>query len=170
MGRPLWMGPGAYDPARRGEDLRLSIDLEIQRLATEELERGVEDSDAAGGRAVVFDPATGEVLAMVDIIRPVPAVPFPWPDAPPRGGRRSGVPYEPASEIPRARYAVVMPDEARQKTPALARNRCVQDIYEPGSTFKPFVWATITELGLVKPAEMIDTHHGLWRTPYGRLL
>src|SRR5262249_40804349 len=46
LNRPLWMGPGAYDPARRGEDLRLSLDLEIQRIGTEELERGVEECDA----------------------------------------------------------------------------------------------------------------------------
>lgn len=169
MGRPLWMGPGAYDPARRGEDLRLSIDLEIQRIATEELQRGVEDADAAGGRLVIMDPATGEVLAMVDLIRDIPdAVPFPWPDARPAGQRRSGLLYEPPPAIPRARYRVITPDEGRGRDPALARNRCVEDIYEPGSTFKTFVWATITELGAVRPTEVIQTHNGFWVTPYGR--
>jgi cell division protein FtsI (penicillin-binding protein 3) len=171
LGRPLWMGPGAYDAPRRGGDLRLSIDLEVQRIATEELERGVEESDAAGGRLVVMDPATGEVMAMVDLLRPVPdAVAFPWPDARPAGARRSGLLYEPPPVIPRARYIVVSGDPDRERDPALARNRCVEDIYEPGSTFKPFTWATITELGLVKPGEVIATHNGFWVTPYGRRL
>lgn len=170
LGRPLWMGPGAYDPAHRGEDLRLSIDLELQRIATEELERRVEECDAAGGRLVIMDPVTGEVLAMADLLRPVDSVPFPWPDAVPKGGKRSGLLYEPPPSIPRARYAVVTPDPKREIDPALGRNRCVEDIYEPGSTFKPFVWATITELGAVKPLELLEVHHGFWVTPYGRRL
>jgi len=170
-GRPLWMGPGAYDPAKRGKDLRLAIDLEIQRLSAEELWRGIEESDAAGGRLIVMDVATGEILAMVDLLRPVPdAVPFPWPDALPasRGQRGSGLLYTPPPAIPRARYITMTPDPGREILAAMGRNRCVEDVYEPGSTFKPFVWATITELGRVRPGEVIDTGNGRWITPYGR--
>jgi cell division protein FtsI (penicillin-binding protein 3) len=174
-GRPLWMSPGAYVPAQRGQDVRLSLDLEIQRITTEELRRGVNDADAAGGRAIVMDPRTGEILAMVDLVRPVPdAVPFPWADARPgdgKGHKRSDLLYEPeAAPAPHQRYITLKPDPGRAIHPALARNRCVEDVYEPGSTFKPFVWATITELGLAKPAEVFDTEGGHWRTSYGRLI
>lgn len=169
-GRPLWMGASGFEPARRGDDVRLSIDLEIQRIAHEELTRRVEECDAAGGRCVVMDPATGEILAMVDVLRPVPdAVPFPWPDARPRGQRRGGgLLYEPPPPIPRGRYIVLKPDPERESAPELARNRCVEDVYEPGSTFKSFVWATATELGIFNPDSVINTGGGTWRTPYGR--
>lgn len=161
-GRPLWIGPGSYDQPRSGGDVRLSIDMEVQRLASEELSRGIEEYDAAGGRAVVMDVATGEILAMVDQLRPVPdAVPFPWPAA----GPASSV-----QPIPRARYLVIKPDPGRLVHPALGRNRCVEDIYEPGSTFKPFVWATITSAGKARPSEVFNTGDGTWITPYGRLL
>ena len=166
LGRPLWIGPGSYDQPKRGEDVRLSIDMEIQRLTTEELQRAVDTCDAAGGRAVVMDVATGEILAMVDLLRPVPdALPYPWPDAPAGSTGR-----EPVPEIPRARYIVIKPDTGRLIHPALGRNRCIEDIYEPGSTFKPFVWATVTEAGAYKVSDVLNTGNGHWVTPYGRLL
>jgi cell division protein FtsI (penicillin-binding protein 3) len=173
MGRPLWMGPDSYESPTRGKNLRLSIDLELQRIGEEELRRGVEEADAAGGRLVIMDPATGEILAMVDIVRPVDAVPFPWPDATPPQKDSRGRPkllYEPPPQIPRARYIVVKPDPARERLPAMARNRCVEDTYEPGSTFKTFVWATITELGKLSPDTVLNTGNGRWVTPYGRVI
>jgi cell division protein FtsI (penicillin-binding protein 3) len=171
MGRPLWMGPDSYESPKRGEDLRLSIDLELQRIGEEELRRGVEECDAAGGRLVIMDPATGEILAMVDIVRPVDAIPFPWPDARPPVKDSKGRPkllYEPPPQIPRARYIVVKADPARERLAAMARNRCVEDTYEPGSTFKSFVWATVTELGKITPDTVLNTGNGHWTTPYGR--
>jgi cell division protein FtsI/penicillin-binding protein 2 len=171
-GRPLWMGPDSFELPKRGQDLRLSIDLELQRIATNELQRGVEECDAAGGRLVMMDPATGEIVAMVDIVREVPeAVEFPWPDArPPAEQRSRGLLYEPPPAVPRGRYRVVNADPKRLEHPALGRNRCVEDIYEPGSTFKTFVWATVTELDKYKLNEVLQTGNGYWRTPYGRLI
>ncbi|HUL81121.1 MAG TPA: penicillin-binding transpeptidase domain-containing protein, partial [Gammaproteobacteria bacterium] len=52
--------------ARPGRDLRVSIDLRIQYLAYRELKAAVADSHARSGTAVVLDPGTGEVLAMVN--------------------------------------------------------------------------------------------------------
>ena len=63
-GEPMWIFPGGYTPPERGLDVRLSLDLAIQNIVVEELKRGVEEADAAGGRCVVLDPYTGEVLAM----------------------------------------------------------------------------------------------------------
>lgn len=161
-GRALWIEAGGYVAPRRGEDLRLSVDLAIQQIAADELERGVEEADAAGGRAVVLDPATGEILAMCDVIRDVPGLLKP---------RQRSAGRQPAEDIePGARYAVIRPDPGRRIHPALGRNRCVEDAYEPGSTFKPFMWSTVTRLGLAKPDEVFDTEGGRWRTPYGRPL
>jgi cell division protein FtsI (penicillin-binding protein 3) len=69
-----------------------------------------------------------------------------------------------------ARFRVLRPDPGREIHPALGRNRCVEDVYEPGSTFKPFMWSAVTEAGLARPDEIIDTEGGMWRTPYGRLI
>ena len=147
--RPMWVEAGGYTAPQRGHDARLALDLELQRIVVEELTRGMEDADAAGGRCVLVDPATGEVLAMADLFRPVPgAVAFDWSNPAPAR---------------KPRYRTVRPSEG-----PLARNRCVEDVYEPGSTFKPFMWSVTTDAGLADPDEPVDTENGSWVTPYGR--
>ncbi len=156
-GRPLWVNSNGYAAPQRGQDVRLSLDLEVQRIVLEEVRRGVEEAEAAGGRAVVMDPRTGEVLALADVLRPVPgAVQYKW-DVP--IGQESGG---------RPRYVTINIDPSRAKEASLARNRCVEDVYEPGSTFKSFMWAVATESGAATLEEQIDTEAGRWRTPYGR--
>ena len=166
FGRPLWVGRGDWVSPTRGDDVRLSVDLEIQRIATEELIDGVMDADAAGGRIVVIDPRTGELLAMVDYIRDdVEAVPFPW------------VPKD-STEVVRVdpdhaswpRYQVIRDDPGRKVDPTLGRNRCLEDIYEPGSTFKPFVWALARQQGKLPDGDRITFDPANYRTPYGRHL
>ncbi len=163
-GRPLWVEQGAWVAPEDGRDVRLSIDLELQRICEEELWRGIVDADAVGGRLVMIDPETGEVLAMCDLVRKVEGlVPFPFERVgdPPGPGLPERGPDGP-------RYITLAPDPLREKHPAMGRNRCVQDLYEPGSTFKPFVWAAVTQAGLASPGEVFDTHNGFYRTPYGR--
>ncbi len=163
-GRPLWVERGGWQPGSDGRDISLSIDLELQRIAEEELWRGIYDADAVGGRLVMLDPRTGEVLAMTDLIRDVEGLAaYPWEDqdAPRSVGLPTSGPGGP-------RYVTLPPDEFRDRHPATSRNRCVQDMYEPGSTFKPFVWAAVTQAGLVDPGEVFDTHNGFWVTSYGR--
>jgi cell division protein FtsI/penicillin-binding protein 2 len=146
LNRPLWVDPGGYVAPQRGRDVRLSIDLELQRIARDELERGVRDADAAGGRLVLLDPASGEILAIADVVRtPHDAVPFDW-----------NRPFDTSH-----RYITIA-------NPDRPRNRCVEDVYEPGSTFKPFLWAVTTALGLADPNEVVNTEGGVWVTPYGR--
>jgi cell division protein FtsI (penicillin-binding protein 3) len=43
---------------------------------------------------------------------------------------------------------------------ARSRNRAVVDLFEPGSTLKPFTAAAALETGLVGPGSVIDTEHG----------
>lgn len=165
-GRPLWIEHGQWTPATHGRAQRLALDLELQRIALEELERGVEDADAAGGRLVMMDPETGEILAMVDLYRDLGELPeFPWVDARPAPGAPEPPGYDPYDTT---RYRTLAEDPGREIHPALGRNRCVEDIYEPGSTFKPFVWSLLTESGLVTPDEVFDTEGGRWRTKHGR--
>jgi len=166
-GRPLWIEPGDWRPTQRGESASLSIDLELQQMAWEELRRGVLEADAAGGRLVLMDPHTGEILAMIDLILDrQDLTPIPWADA-----------SVPKDQLPRwpwtddraqPRFETIKPDKGRDIHPALARNRCVEDVYEPGSTFKPFIWAALLNHGLIELDEVIDTESGRWRTAYGR--
>ncbi|MBX3363542.1 MAG: penicillin-binding protein 2 [Phycisphaeraceae bacterium] len=163
-GNPLWVTAGDWKPGRQGETIRLSIDLEIQRIAIEELRRAIEECDAAGGRIIVLDPHTGEILAMADETREIAdAIPFPWdtigqPPAPPPQ-------YDPRTPV---RYRVFADPDPEAPPQALPRNRCVEDVYEPGSTFKSFIWSVITAKGVARPDEVFDTAGGRWWTSYGR--
>lgn len=161
--RPLWIEPGSWRAAERGVDVRVSLDLEIQRIAAEELQRGMLEADAAGGRVMVADPRTGEVLAVIDLIDPSKDVePYPWWPV----DRQVHGPVE----IPPARYDTLSSVRGESQDPALHRSRCIEDLYEPGSSFKPFVWAMVTEAGLAQPEELFDTEGGRWSTPYGRYI
>ncbi|VAX42797.1 hypothetical protein MNBD_PLANCTO03-1771, partial [hydrothermal vent metagenome] len=96
-GRPLWIERGQWTSATHGSTQRLAIDLELQRIAREELDRGMEDADAAGGRLVMMDPETGEILAMVDLYRDVGELPeFPWVEKDPEPGSPPLSPPPPA--------------------------------------------------------------------------
>ncbi|MEM1423278.1 MAG: hypothetical protein AAGH64_04670, partial [Planctomycetota bacterium] len=64
-GRSLWVPPDGYAPSVPGAPVRLSIDLELQRIVVEELERRVDELDAAGARCVMVDPETGEDVSVV---------------------------------------------------------------------------------------------------------
>ena len=60
-----YIAGGAYKKvaARDGADLVLGIDVSIQQVAEEALKKGVEDTGAEYGSAVVIDPTSGEILA-----------------------------------------------------------------------------------------------------------
>lgn len=134
----LFVEEGKYQPGRDGKDLVLSIDLVVQDMVERRLDQAVRDVNAGGGRAVVLDPHTGDVLAMADILR-----------------SRSG-------------WNEITTDPNRARDAALGRNRCVTDPYEPGSTFKQFVWAWATKHGIFKPTDRLPTPPGHYVTPYGR--
>ncbi len=174
-GRPLWVERGEWTDPTPGEPVRLSIDVEIQRIAVEELTRGVEDADAAGGRIVVVDPATGEILAMADIYREIENLAeFPWLVRDPEHDRDGAKAYlKPHGDLApdprdRPRYRFLKEDPGRLIHPSLGRNRCVEDVYEPGSTMKSLIWSRAYELGVLPADEIVKTGGKHWRTPYGR--
>jgi cell division protein FtsI/penicillin-binding protein 2 len=174
-GAPLWVEEGQIQRATPGGDVPMSIDLEIQRIAIDELTKGVEECDAQGGRVVVMDPESGEILAMADVYRPVSGlVELPVVSRAEYSNR--ALVRSKASELAssRSRYRLIKPDVdalGKPKLPGLGRNRCVEDLYEPGSTFKPFVWSTIVELGKARPDEVFDTEGGgPWITPTGKAI
>ncbi|HKK13204.1 MAG TPA: penicillin-binding transpeptidase domain-containing protein [Gammaproteobacteria bacterium] len=108
---------------RPGHKLTLSIDRRIQYLAYRELKAAVLAHHARSGSAVVLDPTTGEVLAMVN---------------------------QPSYN----------PNNRKRLHAAAMRNRAVTDVFEPGSTLKPFTIAAALESGLYTPHTPIDTAPG----------
>lgn len=52
--------------AEQGMDIYLTIDKNIQTVVEQELKKGVKKAKAASGMAIVMDPFSGEVLAMVN--------------------------------------------------------------------------------------------------------
>ncbi|TPW11045.1 MAG: cell division protein FtsI (penicillin-binding protein 3), partial [Halothiobacillaceae bacterium] len=52
------------------------------------------------------------------------------------------------------------PNAREQTGSEVYRNRAVTDVFEPGSTMKPFTVAAALDAGLVTPQTMIDTHPG----------
>ncbi|MDG2094331.1 MAG: penicillin-binding protein 2 [Phycisphaerales bacterium] len=137
--RPMWVASNGYEPHVDAPPVRLTIDLAIQRYLEERLQEAVDACNAGGGRAIVIDPETGEILALSDIIN-----------------KREGWPGQPE-------------DSLRESHERLGRNRCVTDPYEPGSTFKPFVWAVATESGVASAKEVLPTPEAIpHRTTSGR--
>lgn len=61
------------------------------------------------------------------------------------------------------------PNNREAISPSIARNRAVIDLFEPGSTLKPFIVATALEQGLFKPTSVIDTTPG-WFTVQGNTI
>ena len=137
----LWIQPSGYQPAIDGESVQLSIDMVIQEIADRHLREAIKKNNAGGGRVVVLDSASGEILALCDVLNPRKG----WDEA--------------------------TSDPLRLQNPGLGRNRCVTDPYEPGSTFKPFVWSVATDLGRARLDEMLDTPESVgYRTKSGRLI
>jgi cell division protein FtsI/penicillin-binding protein 2 len=141
FGRTLWINRDDYVPGDPGADVRLTVDLAIQESAERHLTSMVDEVNAGGGRVIVMDARNGDVLAMADILRERPG----WKEA--------------------------TRDPARRIHPSLGRNRNFTDPYEPGSTFKSFVWARATQLGAARPEEIIPLPQGgPYVTPFGRVI
>ncbi len=137
--KTVWVSPEQFQPTHDGKDIQLSIDITIQNIALTRLQEEIERCNAGGGRIIVANPQTGEIVALADVLR-----------------QRDGWSQQPD-------------DPNRVLNPRLGRNRCVTDPYEPGSTFKPFIWSVATELGLAKIDEVLQTPQSTpYRTSFGR--
>src|SRR5918996_1540548 len=122
-------------PAQPGHDLRLSLDLGVQRIAEQELSAGIQRArtvfdesagrnlEANAGAAIVLDTKTGGIVAMAS-----------WPTFRPewfvKGLSREQEHYLNASPA----------------APSLSR--ATQITYAPGSTFKPFVALAAVKEGI----------------------
>jgi len=130
----MWVTGRDFVPYEDGENIRLSIDANIQRICEQELEATIKQFHANSGQIIVMQPYTGEVLAI-------------------------------------ATYPSYDPNAFGDVTDERRRNRAGSDSCEPGSIFKPFVWAGLTEMGACTPSERFNTPNSKsWLMPNGRVL
>ncbi|MCX5660733.1 MAG: penicillin-binding protein 2 [Planctomycetota bacterium] len=70
-----------------------------------------------------------------------------------------------------ANYPQVDPNDFGITKPEKRRNRAITDTYEPGSTFKPFIWSMATQGRFASPGEYLNcTSSGVYVTSAGRRL
>jgi cell division protein FtsI (penicillin-binding protein 3) len=61
-----------------------------------------------------------------------------------------------------ANYPGYNPNNRNNTSSKAMRNRAIADLFEPGSTLKPFTVATAMETGKVRPNTIINTEHGVF--------
>ncbi len=62
-----------------------------------------------------------------------------------------------------ANYPSYNPNNRQNLSMSAMRNRAVADVFEPGSTMKPFTIATALEMGKVRPGTVINTENGVFK-------
>ena len=111
-----------------GNDVYVSLDINIQSYATQLAMQAMETKQADSVSILVMNPQNGEILAMVNVPEFDLNDPYTLPE---------GVP-QPASQ-----------EEKQNALNQMWRNGCINDTYEPGSTFKIITAAAGLESGEV---------------------
>ena len=114
-----------------GNDLVISMDMNIQAYATQLAAQALEAKQADSVSILVMNPQTGEMLAMVNV---------------PEFDLNN--PYE----LPENAPADITAEERQDMLNSIWRNGCINDTYEPGSTFKIITAAAGLEEGVVTPS------------------
>ena len=111
-----------------GNDVHISLDINIQSYATQLAMQAMETKQADSVSILVMNPQNGEILAMVNVPEFNLNEPYTLPE---------GTPV-PANQ-----------EEKQNALNQMWRNGCINDTYEPGSTFKIITAAAGLESGEV---------------------
>ena len=114
---------------RAGNTLQISLDYNIQMYAQQMAEKVMEEKQAEKVAILLMNPKNGEILAMVNVPEFNLNEPF--------------VLNTEGSEN-------LTPEEKQDALNQMWRNGCINDTYEPGSTFKIITAAAGLEEGVVK--------------------
>ncbi|MGN1205003.1 MAG: peptidoglycan D,D-transpeptidase FtsI family protein, partial [Lachnospiraceae bacterium] len=138
-------GESRIEPVKGG-DLHISMDINIQSYATQLAYQAMETKEAQSVSIIVMNVKTGEILAMVNT---------PEFDL--------NAPYELTDDILRIASGTdvsggsvssgddLNEQETQNLLNAMWRNGCINDTYEPGSTFKIVTASAGLESGVVTP-------------------
>ena len=123
-----------YEDSNRGNDLVLSIDMNIQAIVEKYLEEAcIENVCTDGGNIIVMDPNNGDILAMAT---------YPYYDL--------NNPYEITDETIAGMWGELDSGEKNKYLQSMWRNKAVADTYEPGSTFKLVTASASLEEGIAE--------------------
>ncbi len=111
-----------------GNTLQISMDVNIQSYAQQLAEQALLAKEAESVSIIVMNPTNGEILAMVNV---------------PEFDLNS--PYE----LPEGTSADITSKQRQNLLNQIWRNGCINDTYEPGSTFKIITAAAGLEEGVV---------------------
>lgn len=117
-----------------GNTLQISLDYNIQSYAQQAAEKVMEEKEADQVSMIIMNPQNGEILAMVNVPEFNLNEPFSL--------EILNIEEEPQDE------------ETRQELlNKIWRNSCINDTYEPGSTFKIFTTAACFEAGVLETTD-----------------
>ena len=123
-----------YIPADNGSDITLTIDFNVQSVVEEYLKQACLNlKPKNGGTGIVMDPKTGKILAMAT-----------YPDY------NLNTPSTPNENIS-ATYDKLSTEEQNNALHTMWKNKCVSDLYEPGSVFKLITASAALEEGITTP-------------------
>ena len=120
-----------------GNDLQISLDINIQLYAQQLAYQVMEQKDAKKVSIIVMNPQNGELLAMVN----APEFDLNDPFTPDQNLKSQSLKEEAAARV----ETMGLQDRLN----AMWRNTCINDTYEPGSTFKIITAAAGLEAGAV---------------------
>lgn len=110
-----------------GWDLRISIDRNIQEYATQLAEQACATKEADSVYIIAMDPQNGEILAMVNYPEFDLNDPYTLPEL---------TEWKEDGSIAVVDPSTLTAEQKQEKLNAMWRNGCINDTYEPGSTFK----------------------------------
>ncbi len=134
-------GERRVEPAP-GRDLRISIDRNIQEYAMQLAEQACAAKEADSVYIIVMNPKNGEILSMVNYPEFDLNDPYTLP--------METVTAEDGSLLT-VDLGQLTAEQKQEKLNAMWRNGCINDTYEPGSTFKIITAAAGLESGVVTP-------------------
>ena len=119
-----------------GQDLYISMDVNIQSYATQLALQTMETKEADSVSILVMNPQNGEIYAMVNVPEFNLNDPYTLPDT--------------------ADGDNISEEKKQELLNGMWRNGCINDTYEPGSTFKIITAAAGLESGAVKPTDTFN--------------
>lgn len=171
-GNQITVGKSVIEDAQDGADITLTIDRAIQSEVEALLKEGVENSRPDSAQAIVINPETGAILALAqyptfnpnsygDVFKKT-RIEIPE-------DKKSNIYVSGTEEEPIYWYYIqkdpdvrieVFPDVEdptkyyayeNQFGPEVYKNKFIQEVYEPGSVFKPLVMSAAINAGEVTP-------------------
>ena len=132
-----------------GDDLQISLDYNIQKYIEQEAMRVMEQKQADSVSIIIMNPQTGEIYGMTNVPEFDLNDPFTLPEEEPETESGEEAEADPAVEAAAQGEEQEPQTLEQERLNQMWRNGCINDTYEPGSTFKIITAAAGLEEGVV---------------------